>query len=32
LLKGNRIGEVFPSLLQYIEVHSTVISYTYIFW
>jgi hypothetical protein len=29
LLKGNRIGEGLPSLLQYIEFHSPVISYTY---
>jgi hypothetical protein len=29
LLKGSRIGEGFPSLLQYIEFHSPVISYMY---
>jgi hypothetical protein len=29
LLKGSRRGEGFPSLLQYIEFHFPVISYTY---
>jgi hypothetical protein len=29
LLKGSMIGDVFPSLLQYIDFHSTVISYTH---
>jgi hypothetical protein len=29
LLKGSRISEGLPSLLQYIEFHSSVISYKY---